>query len=130
MTSVFAVLVADRNRRNLELVAQLLDRAGFAPRTSATPEELERALLDGDDIALALVDAGSFDVRRVMDGLKRPDVPLFVLSDARHVARARRYLACGVRGIIPKPVIASELLQIVRGVVGASDESDSAAARS
>ncbi len=130
MTAVFAVLVADRNRRNLELVSQLLGGAGFAPRTSATSEELERALLEGDDIVLALVDAGSFDVRRVMNGLKRPDVPLFVLSDARHVAGARRYLAFGVRGVIPKPVLASELLSIVRGVVGASHESDSAAARS
>jgi DNA-binding response OmpR family regulator len=129
MTAIFAVLVADRNRRNLELVSELLGAAGFASLTSATREELERALSDHDDIALALVDAGSFDVRRVKEGLKRSDVPLFVLCDARHAAGAWRYLAYGVRGVIPKPVGASELLGIVRGVVGASDESGPVATR-
>jgi DNA-binding response OmpR family regulator len=129
MTAVFAVLVADRNRRNLALVSELLGAAGFAPLTSATREELERALSDHDDIALALVDAGSFDVRRVKNGLKRSDVPLLVLCDARHVAAAWRYLAYGVRGVIPKPVGASELLGIVRAAVGASHESGPVATR-
>jgi DNA-binding response OmpR family regulator len=128
MTAVFGVLVADRNRRNLELVSRLLGGAGFVPRTSATREELERTLSDHDDIVLALVDAGSFDVLRVADGLKRSDVPLFVLCDARHVAGALRYLAYGVRGVIPKPVVASELLGIVRGVVESSHGSDPATA--
>jgi DNA-binding response OmpR family regulator len=129
MTAVSAVLVADRNHRNLELVSELLGVAGFAARTSATLEELERSLSDVDDIALVLVDASSFDVRRVMKGLKRPDVPLFVLCDAHHAAGAWRYLACGVRGVILKPVVASELLGIVRGVAGETHGSGPAAAR-
>jgi DNA-binding response OmpR family regulator len=126
-----AVLVADRNRRNVELVAALLDAAGFEPRAIGSLDELDLALGDDGTIGLALVDASSFDVRLVAGKLVPHGVPLLVFTDERHRIAAQRCIGHGARGVLQKPLLASELLWIVRGLVGvgALHEPDPAAHR-
>lgn len=122
-----AILVADRNRRNLELLSGVLGAAGFEPRTIASLDELDRALADAE-VRLALVDAASFDVRLVVQRLPR-SVPLLIVCDRRHLACARRTLPEGAHGILEKPLFTSELLAIVRSAAGGAHESDPAAHR-
>lgn len=123
-----AILVADRNRRNLELLSGVLGAAGFEPHTIATLEELDRAL-GVCRFWLALVDAASFDPGLVVERLAPCHVPLLVFSDRRHLAYARRMLAQGARCILEKPLFASELLAVVRSTAEGLHESDLAAHR-
>ena len=48
------ILAVDRNRRNPELLAELLCKEGYATLTGATVEEFEQALVAHADVALAL----------------------------------------------------------------------------
>jgi DNA-binding response OmpR family regulator len=129
LTEVRAVLVADRNRRNVELLCGLLAAAGFEARAIATLDELEPALVADGTVRLALVDAASFDVSRMVDKLVARGVPLLVFSDQRHLASAHRCLAHGARAVLQKPLLQSELLLVVRGLAGALHEPDPAAHR-
>jgi CheY-like chemotaxis protein len=129
LSEVRSVLVADRNRRNVELLCGLLAGAGFEARAIATLDELEVALVDDGKVRLALVDAASFDFPLMVDKLAARGVPLLVFSDRQHFASAQRCLAHGARGVLQKPLLASELLLVVRGLAGALHEPNPAAHR-
>lgn len=50
------LLVVDHNKRNLELLAQVLGREGYQVLTANSIEEFEQALNKSKEINLALVD--------------------------------------------------------------------------
>src|SRR5436309_2245601 len=115
------ILAVDRNRRNPELLAELLCKEGYATLTGATVEEFEQALVAHADVALALVDLAGFD-RRIWDGcerLRERGVPFLVLSHRRAEAVAQREgLSHGAKGVLLKPLAMRELLGMIRSLLG------------
>lgn len=116
--SAKTVLAVDRNRRNLELLSQFLERAGYAPLTAATLEELDARLGGPASPSLVLIDVVGFDasVWQRCQRLAERGVPLLVISSPGQTAAPQQGLSHGARGVLTKPLVMRELLALVRGL--------------
>jgi len=122
MESKVHILVVDRNRHNLDLLAQFLTRRGYAPITVTSLGEFDQALHRVDSIALALVDLAGFDPRiwQRCDQLRQADVPFLMLSSAsRSRAIQHAGAAHGAQGVLVKPLTSESLLDLLRGLLPA-----------
>ena len=63
MTGNSIIWAVDRNQRNLELLAQFLNKEGYQVMTASSFEEVTRAIDLPDRIGIALVDISGFDRR-------------------------------------------------------------------
>jgi DNA-binding response OmpR family regulator len=117
--SVKTVLAVERNRRNLELLGQFLQRAGYAASLAASLEEFDAALADPAPISLALIDIVGFDasVWERCRQLHEKGVPLLVISPPRPAATPEEALSHGARGVLTKPLVMKELLALMRGLI-------------
>ncbi|MBD2179860.1 MULTISPECIES: response regulator [Aerosakkonema] len=114
------ILAVDRNRRNLELLAQFLDKEGYQTICAASIEEFEQALSGETEIGLVLVDLSGFD-RQIWEWCERvreKQIPFFVISPKQSAAIQQESLAHGARNMLVKPLVIRELLGIVRGLMG------------
>jgi len=114
------ILAVDRNRRNLELLCQFLDKEGYQLLTATTLDDFDRALADSDDIRLALVDISGFDrsIWERCEGLRARKVPFLVLSLKQSTALQQASLTHGAHGVLVKPLVVKELLGIIRSLMG------------
>ncbi|MHB0874992.1 MAG: response regulator [Anaerolineae bacterium] len=116
--SAKTILAVDKNRRNLELLGQFLQRAGYAAAVASSLEEFD-AVLDGSTPpALALIDVVGFD-RSIWERCQRlheKGVPLLVISPPQYPSAQQEGLSHGARGVLTKPLIMKELLALIRGL--------------
>lgn len=118
MTSSATVIMAvDRNRRNLELLAQVLSRAGYQTVTAHSLEEFDQALEETPHASLALVDIAGFDrgVWQRCQRLHEMGIPLLIISP--RTAAQSESIGHGARGVLAKPLVVKELLGLIRGMV-------------
>jgi DNA-binding response OmpR family regulator len=119
MNAMPVILAVDRNHRNLELLRQFLGREGYQTRTAATLEEFDQLLTESDGIGLALVDIAGFDrtIWERCEGLRHHKIPFLVLSPKQSTAIQQVSLTYGARGVLIKPLIAKELLGLIRSLL-------------
>lgn len=120
MADVLPVLAVDHNRRNLELLAQCLDRKGHLLQSASSLEEFDAFLDGGTPIGLALVDVSCFDPRiwECCERLNRNDVPWFLLSpENRQVTFQAEAVQHGARSILVKPLSTGTLIALVQSVL-------------
>ncbi|RPJ36174.1 MAG: DNA-binding response regulator [Planctomycetaceae bacterium] len=113
------ILAVDRNRRNLELLSQFLEKEGYHTRAAASPEEFDQALAGSPDIGMALVDISGFDrsIWERCEGLRHVRIPFVVLSPKQSTAIQQASLTSGAHGVLVKPLVARELLGIIRNLL-------------
>ncbi len=113
------ILAVDRNRRNLELLSQFLEKEDCQTRAVASPEEFDQALTGSDDIRIALVDVSGFDrsIWECCEGLRNKKIPFVVLSPRHSAAIQQAGLTSAARSVLVKPLRAKELMGIVRGIL-------------
>jgi DNA-binding response OmpR family regulator len=122
MESKVQILVVDRNRRNLELLAQFLTQRGYEPITAISLAEFDQALQHVERLALALVDLTGFDpgIWQRCDQLRQAAVPFLMLSAAsRSQAIQHAGAAHGARGVLVKPLTSESLLDLLRSLLPA-----------
>lgn len=119
MGSNRTVLTADRNQRNLELLAQFLNQEGYQTIAASSLEELEQVIDAMDGIVLALVDISGFDRRiwQCCEQLRTKNIPLLILSPKYSAAIQQESLAHGARGVLIKPLVVRELLGLVESLI-------------
>ena len=121
------ILTVDRNRRNLELLSQFLEREGYQTHAAATLEQFDQALAAINDIGLALVDIAGFD-RTIWDrceALRHHKIPFLVLSPRHSVAIQQASLTHGAHGLLIKPLIVKDLLGLIGSLLdGDADKGD------
>jgi DNA-binding response OmpR family regulator len=119
MKAISMILAVDRNHRNLELLDQFLGREGFQIRPAATLEEFDQALAEANGIGLALVDIAGFDrtIWERCEGLRHHKIPFLVLSPRQSAAIQQASLTHGARGVLIKPLVARELLGLIRSLL-------------
>lgn len=113
------ILAVDRNRRNLELLAQFLNKEGYSTLSATSVEEFNQALEKAETIGLVLVDISGFD-RKIWDYCERlrdAEIPFLVLSPRQSVAIHQESLAHGARSMLVKPLVVKELLGLIRGLL-------------
>lgn len=120
MADVLPVLAVDRNRRNLELLTQCLDREGCLLQSASSLEEFDAFLTGKTPIGLVLVDVAGFDPRiwERCERLNRNDVPWFLLSpENRQVTFRAEAVQHGARSILVKPLSPGPLIALVQSVL-------------
>jgi len=122
MNEAPAIMVLDRNARNLELVEDLLRRAGYRTAGVSDLEDAQRLIVEETGIAMALLDIGGFDssVWQVCAALHDKGIPFLVVSPGRNEAAERQGYARGARGFLIKPLTVKQLLGLVRSLLGTS----------
>ncbi len=113
------ILAVDRNQRNLELLANFLGRAGYRTLGISSMAALDLILLETLDLGLALVDISGFDhsIWEHCRHLSERGIPLLVISPRDSVAIRQEGLSSGARSVMTKPLVAKELIQMVKGLL-------------
>jgi DNA-binding response OmpR family regulator len=113
------IITIDRNQRNLELLAQFLNKEGYDTLSITSLESLD-ALLDSNvNAALALFDISGFDstVWRRCEQVQNLGIPLLILSPKQSSVIQKESLAHGARGVIVKPLVARELIGLIKSMI-------------
>lgn len=115
-----AVLVVDRNPRNMQLLQECLWGNGFQTLCAADLAQFDEVLAQPGAIGLALVDVDGFDIA-VWDRCRRlheRKVEVLVLVRQRAIPFVQIHSArCGARAVLPKPLSSRLLAQMVRGLM-------------
>ena len=120
MTESSIILAVDRNHRNLELLAQFLNKEGYQTIAAYSFEEVAQAISQPARIGMALVDISGFD-RRIWDcceHLRNHQIPFLILSPKQSAAIQHESLCRGARNMLVKPLIVRDLLGIVHSLLG------------
>lgn len=113
------ILAVDRNRRNLELLAEFLGKEGYRVLVATSMEEFDQAISESADIGLVLLDIAGFDsaVWDRCEQLRGQGVPFLVLSPRQSVAIHQESLAHGAAGVLVKPLLVRQLLGIIQSLL-------------
>ncbi|MBD2069047.1 response regulator [Leptolyngbya sp. FACHB-671] len=117
------ILAVDRNRRNLELLTQVLTQQGYQVLTKISLEEVEETLNTPTTIKLALVDISGFDasVWSLCQRLREQGIPFLVISPRQQAAVQQASIANGALGLLGKPLIMREFLQLIQNLLKGSE---------
>ncbi len=115
-----SILTVGRNRRNLELLADLLAREGFDTCQALSLDDLDRELSCKGKVSVALVDLAGFGARiwQRCEKLREDGIPFIILSPRQSKALESESRSRGASGILVKPLVAEQLLGIVRTMAG------------
>lgn len=117
------ILAVDRNRRNLELLTQVLARQGYQVLAKISLEEVEEAMNTTTTIKLALVDISGFDARiwKLCQRLREQGIPFLVISPQHQAAVQQASVTHGALGLLGKPLIMREFLQLIQNLLKGSE---------
>jgi DNA-binding response OmpR family regulator len=117
------ILAVDRNRRNLELLTQVLVQQGYQVLAKISLEEVEETLNATTTIKLALVDISGFDasIWSLCQRLREEGIPFLVISPRQQAAVQQTSIAHGALGLLGKPLIMREFLQLIRDLLKGSE---------
>ena len=112
------ILTVDRNQRNLELLAQFLNKEGYETLPVSSLEGFDKIFEQVDSFGLALVDISGFDRRiwECCEKLSSDDVPLLVISPPQLSAIRQESMTHGAQGVMFKPLMVAELMNVVRSL--------------
>ena len=120
MTGNSIILAVDRNHRNLELLAQFLNKEGYEMIAAYSFEDVAQAISQPAKIGMALVDISGFDRRiwECCEKLRNHQIPFLILSPKQSAAIQHESLCHGARNMLVKPLIVRDLLGIVHSLLG------------
>jgi DNA-binding response OmpR family regulator len=112
------ILTVDRNLRNLDLLAQFLNKAGYSTIQATNLEEIGEALNGTSIIALALVDISGFDrtIWNSCEQIREKHIPLLVLSPRQSDMIQQESLSHGAHSVLVKPLVVKKLFALIRGL--------------
>lgn len=114
------ILTVSSNRRNLELLDEVLAKGGFRTYGVDTMTALDAALEGEAGFALALLDLSGFDrsVWERCERLQEKGVPFLILSPSQSAVVEQEGRVWGARGVLTKPLKMQDLLQLVQALIG------------
>jgi FixJ family two-component response regulator len=107
------VAIVDDDPRLLESVEELLESAGYAPRSFPSAESLLVSGLSGVDVLITDIGMPGMNGFELRDLAKkaRPELPVFLITGRHEIADRNR--AQGLNGFFRKPFDADDLLAAV-----------------
>ncbi len=112
------ILAVDTNRRNLELLAQVVNKEGFQTIPVNSLEALDQAITEPEGLRLALVDISGFDssIWERLERLRSLGIPFVVISSRYSLSLQQTSTEHGARSVMVKPLAVKELLFIIRSL--------------
>ncbi|MFC4549666.1 MULTISPECIES: response regulator [Halorussus] len=113
------ILALGRQKRNLELLAQMLREREYAVEIATSMPEFDGLVETRDDIALAILDVDGFteDVWKRCEQLHDRGIPMLVLAASIPPAMREEALSRGVHTLLEKPVDKADLQATIRGLL-------------
>ncbi len=120
MKTVAMILLVNHNQRNLELLADLLAKRGYATAPASSLEAFDTLLAGPDEVDIALVDVAGFDkaIWERCEQLRRRKIPFLVISPSQSVAIQQASLTHGAKGFMTKPLVTRDLLGLIESLLG------------
>lgn len=116
-----AILAADSNDRNLELLTQLLGKADYRVEGTSELADLDLKLAKtAVEFELALIDVSGFDasIWQRCDRLNRLGVPWLAFCAAHQEVEVQQQgYRYGIRGVLVKPVDGEALVRTIHDVL-------------
>jgi DNA-binding response OmpR family regulator len=119
MKNKAAILLVNRNQRNLELLAEFLGKGGYALSTASSLEEFDQALAEENAVGVALVDITGFDqsIWQRCEQLRSRKKPFLVVSPRQSAAIQQASLSHGAKGVMIKPLAVQELMGLIKSML-------------
>jgi DNA-binding response OmpR family regulator len=119
MKNKAAILLVNRNQRNLELLAEFLGKEGYALYTASSLEEFDQALAEENDVGVALVDITGFDqsIWQRCEQLRSRKKAFLVVSPRQSAAIQQASLSHGAKGVMIKPLAVQELMGLIKSML-------------
>lgn len=121
--SAYTILLVSHLPRNLQLLAEFLEKEGYTTLSASSYGEFDRLLDQRLDQRLpihgALVDIAGFnaDIWMRCERLRAASIPFLVVSPQQSAAIQRAGLAHGARSVMVKPLVVKELISVIKSIL-------------
>ena len=119
MAAKAPILLVNSNQRNLQLLADLLAKEGYASITAHNYVAFDQAIIQQPVPGGALVDIAGFDsqIWSRCEQLRAVKIPFLVISPRQSAAVQQASLTHGARGVMVKPLIIKEFIGIIQSLL-------------
>jgi DNA-binding response OmpR family regulator len=113
------IMALDHNPNNLDLISRFLAKEGYRTLEINTLKELDEALDRGLAIDMALLDLAGYDqsIWDRCERLRKAGIPFLIISARQSTATRQESLTHGAWGILVKPLVAKELMSLIRSML-------------
>jgi len=114
------IVALESNHSNLELIRQFLEKEGFQVLGLTSMDELDTILEEGEAFDLALLDLTGYN-RSIWDRcerLRKGGTPFLIISPRQSADIQKESLTHGAKAILVKPLAVSELVGLIRSLLG------------
>ncbi|HEX6543000.1 MAG TPA: hypothetical protein VF040_14675 [Ktedonobacterales bacterium] len=117
--SAYTILLVSHLPRNLQLLAEFLEKEGYTTLSASSYGEFDRLLDQRLPIHGALVDIAGFnaDIWMRCERLRAASIPFLVVSPQQSAAIQRAGLAHGARSVMVKPLVVKELISVIKSIL-------------
>jgi DNA-binding response OmpR family regulator len=119
MSSTYLIGVMSSNVRNVELVSEVLKKEGYRTRGVNSIIDLDDLLKAPERPSAILLDLSGFDrtIWERCERIREAQIPFIIISPNPHVNVKKEGIAQGARGILVKPLVIKDLIQLVRSLL-------------
>lgn len=112
------ILVLSKITKNLELMADFLNKQGFNSVVASSYEDLDKIFMQ-NNFDLALLDIAGFDSKiwNYCERLSRADKPFFIISPIKNPKIDHEGVKKGAKGVIVKPLVMKELIDLINAML-------------
>ena len=117
--ATYTILLVNHLPRNLQLLAEFLEKEGYTTLSASTYAELDQALTQQTPIHGALVDIAGFDaaIWTRCEQLRAAKIPFLVVSPHQSAAIQQAGLEHGARSVMFKPLVIKELIGVIKSIL-------------
>ncbi|MDJ0635085.1 MAG: hypothetical protein QNJ34_17980 [Xenococcaceae cyanobacterium MO_188.B29] len=127
----YSLLVLSINKRNLELLTQVLEQSNYKVIAVGNYVELEQGLSNSATLDLALIDLAGCDqampasyadrqIWSYCEQLQAANIPFLTFTPQYNRAVEQNSLARGASSVLVKPLVIKNLLLLISSLVGRS----------
>jgi two-component system cell cycle response regulator DivK len=121
------ILVVEDNERNLKLLRDVLEYAGYDVRVARTAEDgITFAVSEPPDLVLMDLQLPGIDgmeaLRRLRESPRTADIPVVAVTAQAMKQDRERALAAGFNGYVEKPISVRAFTDQVRGFLSGGEE--------
>ena len=119
-TASRTLLLVSRLPRNLQLLAEVLGKEGYATLQVTDYEAFDQALAGPQALAGSLIDLAGFDaaIWPRCEHLRAAGIPFLIFLPRQSEAIQQASRSRGAGGILVKPLVVKELLGVIRSILG------------
>jgi DNA-binding response OmpR family regulator len=119
MSQSIILLVLSFNRRNLELLTQVLKQANYQVIAISNYVDLDKALSDNATVHLGLIDLAGCDrsIWHYCEQLQALKIPFLTFTPQYNRVVEQDSLARGARSVLVKPLVIKNLLLLIHSLV-------------